>query len=286
MSQPTRSTIEVKTPIEIPSQFVLSELTGNSIRVGVEGTGWQLWSLYRSEELNVKLRPAKTTEPQNWSSDQLKLKMSDLSSFNEVKIYSINPAKITVVLDSAAQKILPIYLPHSVEYAKGYSNTAPLGINPKSVTVSGPKSKITSLNRWTLDSVKFTSVRQNINDSIPLKKAQEYDKVMNLSPKTVQYSLPVSEITELKKICQIEAPSDSLSLFPARAVVRVSVPIDKYKEAQDYRIELGIEWGNKRIGSSVPVKIKGALPYWMKNVRITPPSVDYLILDTVPNTEK
>jgi len=286
MSQQIRSTIEVKTPIEIPGEFVLSELSVNSIRVGVEGSGWQIWRLYRSEELNCKIRPAKTTEPQNWSSDQLKLKMSDLPSFGEVKIFSVNPAKITVLLDSSAQRTLPIYLPHSIEYAKGYSNVAPLRISPDSVSVSGPKSKVSSLKRWTLDSIQLKSVRKNINDSIPLTDAQEYDEGMSVSPETVTYSLPVSEITELKKICQIEAPSDSLSLFPARAVVRISVPIEKYNEAQDYNIELGIEWETKRTAANVAVKIKGSLPFWMKNVRITPPTVDYLILDTISNSEK
>lgn len=281
MSQGTRSTIDVHVETEVPDQFVLSDLPDQQIRVGVEGTGWQLLKLFRQDPLRLTLKPGKSTEQQAWSSDQLRLRMSDLSAFTEVQIVSVNPARISLSLDSAAQKTIPIELPYRIEYAKGYSNTRPIEISPKKIQVSGPKNKVGNLQKWTLDSLVLKDVRKSLIDSIDLTHAETYEEVYKLSPDHITYDLPVSEFTELKKICLIEAPADSISLFPRRTVVRMRVPIDKYNEAQDYTIDLGIDLESGSDGSNVPIRIQKPLPYWMKSIRISPSTVDYLIPDSL-----
>jgi len=281
MSQLTRSTLDVQVKVEVPRFFVVSEAPSRTLRVGIEGTGWQLLQLIRQEKIDIQLNPVRSTDPQQWSSDQLRLRLSDLSTFKDVRIVSINPARINVLLDSAAVKSVPVVLPYKLDYAKGYSNIEPLDISPKEVQVSGPKSKIAQLQSWKLDSLIATDIRKNIMDSIPFSQSINYEKVYSLSPSYLKYELPVSEFTELKQVCKIESPADSISLFPRRAVVRIRVPTDKYNAAQNYDIRLSIQIDNKSDGSNVPIQVKNTLPYWMKNIRISPPTVDYLIPDSL-----
>ena len=281
MSQITRSTVDVYVKTEIPNQFVLSEQPVDRIRVGVEGTGWQLLRLFRQDQIRLHLKPGKSTAQQAWSSDQLRLRMSDLPTFNEVRIVSVNPARVSLSLDSAEQKIIPIELPYNIEYAKGYSNTRPLEIRPKELHVSGPRRKVRNLQKWTLDSLILKDVRNSLVDSIDLTKSDSYEKVYQITPSDLAFSLSVSEFTELKKICPIQSPADSISLFPRRTVIRMRVPTYKYNEAQDYTVDLGIDLEVGSDGSNVPIRIENTLPYWMKNIRISPSTVDYLILDSL-----
>ena len=227
MSQPTRSSINVRVHIEVPETFVLSEWTKRTIRVGVEGTGWQLLQLFREKKIQIDLAPVEATTQQEWGSDQLRLRLSDLPAFSEVQIVSINPARLVVSLDSATSKMVPIKLPRRIEYARGYSNLAPLSIRPQAIKVSGPKTKISKLTSWPLDSLILTKVRNNLKDSIDARLSEAYQEVYALSPSHITYRLDVSEFTELKQICPIRSPSDSISLFPRRGVVRLRGPADK-----------------------------------------------------------
>lgn len=281
MSQVTRSTIDVYIETEVPNQFVLSELPDQQIRVGVEGTGWQLLRMFRQDRIRLTLKPGKSIQQQAWSSDQLRLRMSDLPTFNEVQIVSVNPARISLSLDSAVQKTIPVELPYRIEYAKGYSNTRPLEITPTELHVSGPKNKVGKLQKWTLDSLILKDVRKSLIDSIDLTNSETYEEVYKLSPDYITFDLSVSEFTELKKICLIEAPTDSISLFPRRTVIRMRVPTERYNEAQGFNIKLGIDLESGSDGSNVPIQLKNPLPYWMKNIRISPSTVDYLIPDTL-----
>lgn len=281
MSQSTRSTVEVQINFEVPPSFVLSESPTRAIRVGVEGTGWQLLQLIRQKRIKIDLKPGKSTAPQQWSSDQLRLRLSDLTPFKDIRVVSINPARINLILDSAFVKEVPIKLPYHISYQKGYSNTAPLSIEPSLLKVSGPKSKVSELKSWILDSLILNDVRESLFDSISISESPNYEKVYSLSHSYVHYDLPVSEYTELKLLCKIAPPGDSIELFPRRAVVRIRVPTNKYNEAQNLDIQLSIPFDPKGNGSNVPIQVKNELPFWMKNVRISPPTADYLIPDSL-----
>jgi hypothetical protein len=283
MSQSARSTVEVHVNLEVPPAFVLSESPTRILRAGVEGTGWQLLQLIRQNKIKIDLKPGKSTAPQQWSSDQLRLRLSDLPPFKDIRVVSINPARINIILDSAYVKEVPIQLPYQINYERGYSNTAPLSIEPSKLKVSGPKSKVSDLQSWVLDSLILKNVHNSQVDSIPISESLNYQKVYSLSHSHVRYDLPVSEYTELKQLCKIEPPRDSLELFPRRAVVRIRVPTNRYNEAQKFDIQLSIPFDPNGNGSNVPIQVKNELPYWMKNVRISPPTADYLIPDSLVN---
>jgi len=281
MSQLARSTVEIKTQIQVPDHFVLSESPDPLIRAGVEGTGWQLLRLQRAGEFTLTLKPERSSSLQEWTSDQLRLRLSDLDAFREVKLVSINPARISVALDSAKQKTLPIEQPFAISYEKGYSNVSPIEIYPKEIQIAGPRKKVSELKTWKLDTLQLNKVRRTQKDSISLQSSPYYEDVFSISPQHITYQLAVSEFTELKRICVIESPADSISLFPRRSVVRMRIPIEKYTEGQNHPIQLGINIQGGQKGSNVPIQIESPLPYWMKNIRISPPTVDYLIIDTL-----
>ncbi|MBU79800.1 MAG: hypothetical protein CMD29_06725 [Flavobacteriales bacterium] len=178
-------------------------------------------------------------------------------------------------------KKVPVIIDNKSKFniASGFSLINDPLIEPDSIHVSGPKSKLDKLN--------FIPILINTNEEISVNIESEVflkndDPFVRYTPDKVTYKQSIKKFTEQSfdvflKVINIP-DSQKIKLFPKKVKLFSSFPVEFVNNVKNDDFELIFDYLDTNDGNfqSVPIRLNKS-PNFSKNVRWEPKSISYLI---------
>lgn len=266
--------------VNIPENKAFSSLQSDTIKLKVEGTGWQLlFSKLKINPHSVDI-DLESLNKQSFIdlSDQLKHINQKFQS--KQKVIGFEPDTLYFDFSSRVIKRIPIRVNTDIQFDKQYAISEKIDLSPSYVRVSGPKEELQELEFWNTDTLKLKNISSDINTRISLKNPLKAN--ISVYPKDVGVKIHVDEFTE--KV--IEVPVKLLNnnefyrvkLLPEKVKITFLTSLKKYKEIERKDFDLTVDldkWKSKGY-KQLPVIIN-KFPQYCQLVKIEPQSIDFII---------
>ncbi|MGM0587711.1 MAG: CdaR family protein [Bacteroidota bacterium] len=223
-------TVNMEVPIyigEVPPNMALAERLPEYTSISFYGQGWKLLPVYFSPPV---IRINVSEDAVNLV-DQVRQQMN---SFPSVDVTEVQPSSIDVKLEPRSTKKVPVRARIEVSFKEQYGYLDQPKLVPDSVFLIGAESRIQDINEWHTQPVTLGSVREDINQTIPL---EEPGSLVELSSSEVSYQAEVAEFTEGEVRTFIRTrnlPAGvNVNFTPSVITVKYDVPIEEYAETQD-----------------------------------------------------
>ena len=271
--------ITLKLPVEIeniPSGYALSSISTNSVSISIKGQGWQLAqnTLGRNPKFKVLCKGKKK-----------KQKISVRNEFvnnpwlsSTLQIVEASPQNIELTIEQIKTKKVEVIPIVSYEFKPGYGLVSRIKVEPDSVVVIGPESKVEKIEFVQTKLEIFEKLDHSISEVIPLVKS----KYLNYNIDRCKISFEVEKIVD-KSIDNVPVetkgvpPSQQLVLTPnnIRVVLRGGINRLSKLSAKDIKAYVKFKDALKdTLGAIIP-KIK--IPDQTKLIDVKPMRLDYII---------
>jgi len=190
----------------------------------------------------------------------------------------VSPDKIDVDYSQLAQKELPVTVNGIVSPASGYLISDSVVIEPANVVVYGDKDNLDTLREIQTLPVEYTAIDKDWSVFADLKAP----KGIYLPVKKVKLSAKIEEYTEksfeMPIVCDNLPPNLKVHFFPSAVELGVKVGLSKYSQLSKSDFEIAVNYNDLKDKTStnclLTLKRK---PAWLKNYRIAPEVVEFLI---------
>ena len=185
-----------------------------------------------------------------------------------------------VFLEKQAIKRVPISISIDINFASEFALAKDISLNPDSVTVSGPTSRLESITSWPTDSLSLRQVNQNYKGTIGLSKPIDGLKI---TLKDTEVGIEVERFTEKSVFVpiQIDYPlTDSIRFFPNKILLKCAVGLGHYDSlsASDFNLTAKLDESLISEGKrTVPVALTRQ-PEYIQNIQFFPKVVEFLII--------
>jgi hypothetical protein len=266
--------------VNLPENRAFNPLQSDTLRLQVEGTGWQLlFSKLRinPQSVNIEL---KKLQKQNFIelSDQIQKINTQVGSTQ--KVVYIYPDTLYFDFSSSTVKKIPVLFKQNIQFKAQFGISDSVRISPAFITITGPVKELAEIKYWETELFNLTDLSESLNMKINLKRPSKAN--ITIYPNFVNVKLNIDEFTE--KV--IEIPVNvmnnkefrNVKLLPYKVKVTILSPLSKYPETDRNDFELFVDLNNwKEEGySQLPVRII-RLPEFSKLVKIEPQTLDFII---------
>ncbi len=268
--------------VNLPTEVVnlsgdqsLEALPPSSVRVQVQGEGWQLLRLYS----NRHLIPIEAVEGQTNLMERVTMSLP-----RELQVQTVDPEQCTVQIGSREWTRLPIAFRGRVEPAVTHDLTEPLRLEPDSVTVSGARRVLNRLTSWPTEYVVATNVRGPITRTVAL--LDTLGGLVDVDRETTTLYAELEQFTEVVRevdVRIVDRPADNqgVSLNPSRVTMIIQVPLSKVEEvnrSEEFYATVSYEEIASDTLGAVEPQLHVPEIYANRTVRITPSRLQYYVV--------
>jgi YbbR domain-containing protein len=196
----------------------------------------------------------------------------------ECEITSIKPDTLFFSFDRIISKRIQVLPDVEVITEKQFLVKGDILVDPDTVTITGPKRIIDTINTLKTKLRKLKGVNETIVKSCLLVIPEE----CTVSANKVTLTVPVEQFTEADisvPVNIINCPdSISVKIFPDVVSVKCLVAIGDYKRIEEIPFEVVLDLAKSDLNSSgkIPVEVRN-IPPFVSSLRISPAKVDFLI---------
>ncbi|MCL4511404.1 MAG: hypothetical protein M1470_10085 [Bacteroidetes bacterium] len=262
---------------DLPNGLALASPIPRTILVRARGTGWQLATAYFSTSSSIDL------DASNFERRRIILTSRDLGYSldlgSSAEVLSFTPDTVVITVDTIITKRVPIVPRIEVEPRKNFTLVGSPEISPDSVTISGARRLVSSINVWYTKSRKFKDVNNEINAAIPL--ADTLDGIIKLDIRRVNAAINVQQITEntYRNIpVRILNNTDSVQilLLPPTVDVTVRGGIKTVSEMTADSLSVTVNYNNLIHSTATHFQPDVAAPPTLQVISIQPDSVEFI----------
>jgi len=266
--------------VDLPENRAFHPLQSDTIRLQVEGTGWQL--LFSKLRINPQSVDIDLKELQKQTFIELSKQIQKINTQvgSTQKVVQIHPDTLYFDFSSSTFKKIPVVLKQDIKFKPQFGISDSIQINPAYITITGPVKELAKINSWETDLLSLKKVGESRNMKINLKRPSKAN--ITIHPSFVDLRLNIDEFTE--KV--IEVPVNVLNnkefrnvkLLPDKVKLTFLIPLSKYPQTDRTDFELFVDLNNwKENGySQLPVRII-RIPEFSKLVKIEPQTLDFII---------
>ena len=270
--------------INVPKdKFIVKADTAIDIKIKVNGFKLLLGKIPKKQRIKVNLADVsfkKVSNTQMTGSVEIKNFIQNLITskipFIE-KIEAISPEKISLDLDNAFIKKVPVKAVYSYALDKQYFIYGAIRIQPDSVLVSGQKSNVEKIRYIETDSMAFGNLKEPFESSLKLKSEGIFS--YNLSQKNVKINIPVEKFTEMELNVPIYIPEyktvKHIKIFPENARLTVMVALKDYHNISAGMFKVVVDTVDMNKKTTLPLILDEA-PQYVKVNKISPEMVEYI----------
>ncbi len=266
--------------VEFPENKAFHSLQSDTVKLQVEGTGWQL--LFSKLRINPRSVDVNLQElkKQNFISLSDQLANINQQFASTQKVVYVQPDTLYFDFSSRAVKKIPIMLIYNIKFKGQYGISDSVKLNPAYVTVTGPLEELALINTWKTDTLKLEDVNGSISTKISLKRPSKAN--INIYPAVAEVRILVDEFTEKA----VEVPVtiinnrnfNTVKLLPDKVQVTIMTALSNYSKIDRNSFEATVDLENWREKgyTQLPVKLT-RFPDFSRLVRIEPQNVDFII---------
>jgi len=196
----------------------------------------------------------------------------------ECQITSIKPDTLFFSFDKIINKKVKVVVDVEIMTQRQYLVKGKIIVKPDTITISGPKRILDTINTIKTRYKKLKGVNETISMSIALAASKEYE----VSDKKVLLTIPVEQFTEVEiqvPVTILNSPdSINIKIFPDAVTVKCLVAVSDYKKIEEIPFEVVLDLSKADLNSSekIPVGFRN-IPPFVSSLRVTPAKVDFLI---------
>jgi hypothetical protein len=271
--------------VNIPTLRMLTDVSDTTVLISIKAQGYKLLLLQyfdHPKPLNIDL--SKSNKSKNSDEITVDLQLmpfirrysTSFSFLNEVR--SVHPEQVTVKMNKLYSKSVPVKFYADITFAPQYQQFEPYLIKPLKVTVYGTHSMVDSVQFAQPEVIKIRNMTESVVQYVHLNANNQMNKPFFI-PSQVQIIIPVQKFTEEKIEIPIslpvQVPGRNIKLFPDKAIVSCIVSMKDFKklDPQLFTVSAVLLKTDNLYHLSVT-----AAPDYVRNVKVTPEKVEYLIL--------
>ncbi len=282
LSYQSRTTLKIKTEFVLPKNKILSKPAPDILEIVVEGSGWELLSLFfNNQRYKVEFDLMEEKE-QNISSLSISGKIAKQFP-SSVKILEIRPEFIQLSAEDRISKKVPVKLISSIALSNQFLMRDSIKVYPDSIEISGPVSIINEINLWETEDLEIKNLESDFERNINLKKPS--NKSIALEPKYVKASGKIIQTTEKRfevEIQKIGVPEGMLLvLLPKKTTVSCIVGLDSFDDLDPSDFKVVADFSKIKLNENKNVRLElDAFPGFVEKVSLQPKNVEYIIKST------
>jgi hypothetical protein len=266
---------------DFPQNKAFHSLQSDTVKLQVEGTGWQLvFSKLRIKPQSVTVN-LKDLSKRNYItfSDQLNFINQQLES--DQKVVFVQPDTLYFDFSTRSVKKVPVRVMKDIIFKGQYDISNDIKLTPEYVTVSGPFDDLVQIDVWDTENLKLENIRAPISANLPLKKPSKAN--ISIYPSVVDAKIPVDEFTEMSidvpiKILNNKSYRD-VKLLPNTVKITYMAALSNLPGIGRNSFMATVDmanWTEKKY-PVLPVQL-GRIPDYCKIIRVEPQAIDFIIL--------
>lgn len=197
---------------------------------------------------------------------------------SDFEINAVRPDTLNFIFDKVISRKVPVKPDIKVVPQRQFMVNGDITTDPDSLTVSGPKTVID-----TIDSVRTVYHAFNqVNETVTRKLDIETIRKVGVSDKSVEVTVPVEQFTE--QIIEVgikilnKPDTANVRLFPDAVSIRFNIALSDYKRIEDVSVEAVVDMKDLDIRKTESLNVEIInLPSFISSVRYNPRRVEYII---------
>lgn len=196
----------------------------------------------------------------------------------DAEIKNILPDSLIFNLEAVISKRVPVHQRLNLQFKKQYMLKGALLVKPDSVKIKGVKSILDTINQVYTELKEITEIDDSLNIMLRINKIPGTE----ILPEMVNCAAQVEKFTELTYDLPIEVlnvpEGVTVKLFPAEAKIICNVGFSMYQYIFKEQFRLVTDFNENINNENSRLRLKLIkMPENISNVRVNPPSVDYII---------
>lgn len=264
-----------------PQNKAFHPLQSDTVKLQVEGTGWQLiFSKLRINPHSVSVNLKDLTR-RNYVTFSEQLSTINRQLESDQKVISVQPDTLYFDFSTRSVKKVPVRVINDISFKNQYEISNKMQLIPEYVTVSGPFDDLVKIDVWDTEKLKLANVSGAISAKVPL--IRPYKANISIYPSVVEVKIPVDEFTEMTMEVPIKIVNNktyrSVKLLPDKVKVTFMVALSNFPmiDRNSFEASVNLENWFAKGYDQLPVKLI-RFPEYCRIVRIEPQAVDFLIL--------
>jgi YbbR domain-containing protein len=273
--------------INLPENRVLADEPPSRLELYLKGPGYSILKLRLSGNRAPVILDISTTNyrrvPGSTSLDYYIITSGLIPKLRnqlrvECEISSVKPDTLFFTLDRIMTKKVSIIPDVEVVADKQYFVKGDISVDPDTVTMTGPKRILDSLNSLKTKPIKLKGVNETLTKAIAVVSPKE----CTVSEKKVVLTIPVEQFTEAEVNVPVKIMNSpdtvNIRIFPDIVKVKGLVAISDYKKFQEIPFEVVLDLAKTDLNSSekIPVGLRN-IPPFVSSLSVSPSRVDFLI---------
>jgi YbbR domain-containing protein len=249
------------------------------VELNLNSNGFKLW---RYNFLNKTFR----VDYSEFQKDSLQLKISANKLKKAIaKSYELTPEEINLdktmfsfKYQKKETKLVPVKPNLKLNFAAGYNTLESLSLSPDSVTISGSRKDLRSVNFVQTNKMDIKNANDTLQGNVKLIKPSSN---VEISLESVEYYLPVEKYSEnalMIPINTINIP-DSLdvSVFPNKAKVSFLVALKSFDKVSEIDFKVVCDYNKRYQQDAIMIPSLVNFPNYILNPKLHIRKVDYLV---------
>jgi hypothetical protein len=277
--------------LNLPANKILVEKLPTSIAVRIKASGFALLGVQYSARRDTLFIDASNVKKQlnsnknNQSEIYYLLLNNQLNSMADqlggsMEIERITPDTVTFVFDQKSQKIVPVKLNLTYNFAKQYQLKGKVKIVPANIIVKGPRSLLDQINFIETHPKSINNISSTRQHILPIKNNQLQSIDYGLH--AVVAEIPAEKYTEAEMVLPVRVKNMPagyvVKTFPSEIKVTYNVSLDNYEliKPDMFMIEADFAANDEINNNRIKVKLR-RYPEQVSKVKIINPQVEFIL---------
>jgi YbbR domain-containing protein len=257
--------------------FAVRSALPQSVLVRIHGSGWRIAMMQISKPPECQIDLSSVNSEITVSLEKVLAKA--IAFPEDLQVVDIFPESLTITLDVAAQRMVPVQPRCDIHFREGYIQVGKIDIQPESITVAGARSVIDTITAWATKNIILSDLHGPIRQQVTL--VDMIGVPIALSQSAVMVSMDVQPFAEkiLERIpVDIAAvPSNrQVILYPPSIDVVVRGGISQLAPVQADEITASIHYRSILLDTSGSVRPEITIPNGLTLVASKPDRIEYV----------
>lgn len=282
---------EVQIPVQyngIPDDVLVANEPELVVTAEVRGFGFDLmWNWLKIESLKLPIDASPSNLPtlngngSEWhyfvtnSKNNRNMETGD----DQVQILNVSPDTIFFLFKPKYMKLVPVRLDADISFQKQFGMDGTVVIEPDSVMITGPREVVDTIRFILTDKQTFTDLDESVTAEVGLIGTRELSNI-SFDKTSVRVEVNVVEYTEGTVSVPVSVNSDgrnSVQIFPQEVELKYLVPLPDFDKIQPAQFEVSVTLDDEAKHNSRLIVAVDRFPANVKQVRVNPPQVEFII---------
>lgn len=185
-------------------------------------------------------------------------------------------------LNTILDKKVPVRLNVSLKYAAGYGSSEGLEIKPDSITLSGIKEVLDSINYVVTTPLEVDGLKSNWEEKVSIQM-DSLQGIVNVSPSQISALVSVSKFTEgsqnVPVILENVPEKEEVKIFPKEVKIVYRVGLDKYNEISERDFKVVADYKEATENNAFLILKLIKYPEKIHDVRLQEKQIQFVIVN-------